>query len=449
MTLLNKFKNEQNRQLQIQAQLAEQSYRAFNGVKQSRENERSGELRKKMNDDLPASSLTKEMIQDYQREQEEEDFYEESHGVKFKYRPSGVKDTLVDLTFKPRETKLLGLSRGARESDLSDEEDTRNKLMMERNKKLEEIEKINETITLFNQQKALTKRAAAIVTLDARILNQKNEKKKVLVKLQKIDEQIANSTSRIKQIEDNLTLNENRVIDTEQKNKQIVQKYEEGFNLANRGRYQVTQDPNETDEEYIKRIQSLELMPFDRTIFEERAATKNILKFQNNLKELVRNEIIIGEIVRNYTSNPEAVFLINSNWKKMLPILLQMVGYDNRKMTADQFVKTIEEVRGILADPKPRINITNITPAGAPTTPAGAPTTPAGAAATPAGAASSASTSGWFPMGGWGGWGSSGSTGTLGSSPSLSATTTIQVKNDSKTIHIYNSTSKNNLYIKI
>ena len=216
------------------------------------------------------------------------------------------------------------------------------------------------------------------------------------------------------------------------------------------------------------------MMPFDRTIFEERAATKNILKFQNNLKELVRNEIIIGEIVRNYTSNPEVVFLINSNWKKMLPILLQMVGYDNRKMTADQFARTIDEVGGILADPKPRINITNITPvgvpavagtttppatparggppttpAGAPTTPAGAPTTPAGAAATPAGAASSASTSGWFPMGGWGGWGSSGSTGTLGSSPSLSATTTIQVKNDSKTIHIYNSTSKNNLYIKI
>ena len=53
MTLFNKFKNEQNRQLQIQAQLAEQSYRAFYGVKQSRENERSGELREKMKDDLP------------------------------------------------------------------------------------------------------------------------------------------------------------------------------------------------------------------------------------------------------------------------------------------------------------------------------------------------------------------------------------------------------------
>ena len=460
MTLLNKFKNEQNRQLQIQSQLAEQSYRAFNGVKQSRENERSGELRKKINDDLPASSLTKDMIQEYQREQEEEDFYEDK-GASYKYRPSGATEDLIDLTFLPAETNLPGLSRGARDYDLVDEEDNRNKLIEERNKKLGEIENINEKITVLQQQKATTKRAAAIVTLNARIAYQEYEKKKALDKLQKIDEKISNSTSRIKQIEDNLKLNENRVIDAEQKNKQIVQNYEEGFNLANRGRYQVKQQPNETDEEYIKRIQSLEMMPFDRTIFEERAATKNILKFQNNLKELVRNEIIIGEIVRYYSGAPEAVFLINSNWKKMLPLLLQMIGYNNKRMTAEQFASTIDEVVSILADPKPRINITNITPPGALTTPAGAPTTPPatparggppstparGAAATPAGAATTASTSGWWPSG-WGGWGSSGTTGTLSSS-TLPSALTIQVKNDPKTIHIYNSATKNNLFIKL
>jgi hypothetical protein len=461
MTLLNKFKNEQNLQLQIQAQLAEQSYRAFNGVKQSRENERSGELRKKINDDLPASSLTKDMIQEYQREQEEEDFYEDK-GAAYKYRPSGATEDLIDLTFLPAETNLPGLSRGARDYDLVDEEDNRNKLIEERNKKLGEIENINEKITVLQQQKATTKRAAAIVTLNTRIAYQEYEKKKALDKLQKIDEKISNSTSRIKQIEDNLKLNENRVIDAEQKNKQIVQNYEEGFNLANRGRYQVKQQPNETDEEYIKRIQSLEMMPFDRTIFEERAATKNILKFQNNLKELVRNEIIIGEIVRYYSGAPEAVFLINSNWKKMLPLLLQMIGYNNKRMTAEQFASTIDEVVSILADPKPRINITNITPPGALTTPAGAPTTPPatparggppstparGAPATPAGpAATTASTSGWWPSG-WGGWGSSGTTGTLSSS-TLPSALTIQVKNDPKTIHIYNSATKNNLFIKL
>jgi hypothetical protein len=179
MTLLNKFKNEQNRQLQIQAQLAEQSYRAFNGVKQSRENERSGELRKKINDDLPASSLTKDMIQEYQREQEEEDFYEDK-GAAYKYRPSGATEDLIDLTFLPAETNLPGLSRGARDYDLVDEEDNRNKLIEERNKKLGEIENINEKITVLQQQKATTKRAAAIVTLNARIAAQENDKKKVV-----------------------------------------------------------------------------------------------------------------------------------------------------------------------------------------------------------------------------------------------------------------------------
>jgi hypothetical protein len=41
-----------------------------------------------------------------------------------------------------------------------------------------------------------------------------------------------------------------------------------------------------------------------------------------------------------------------------------MTGYNNKKMTADQFASTIDEVISILADPKPRINITNTIPAG-------------------------------------------------------------------------------------
>jgi hypothetical protein len=60
----------------------------------------------------------------------------------------------------------------------------------------------------------------------------------------------------------------------------------------------------------------------------------------------------------------------------MIPIILQMTGYNNKKMTVDQFANTIDYVISILVDPQPRINIANITPAGAPTTPAGAPTTP-------------------------------------------------------------------------
>lgn len=467
MSLLNKFKNEQNRQLELQAQLAEQAYRAFNGVRQTRENERSGELRKKLNDDLPESSLTKAMIKDLQDDQEEQDYYEES-GAQFKFKPSRVTEKLIDLTTMPEEKNLAGLSRPARADDLTAEIDKRDKLIKDRNTEVKKIEKIDDEITKLNVYKSKAERATSILSLNVRISYQENEKKKVIDKLKKIDEKISNSTSRIKQIEDNIKLNENRVVDAEAYNKSIVQKYEEGFNLANRNKYQVKQAPNETDQEYISRIKSLEMMPFDRTIFEERAVTKNIAKFKNNLKELLRDEVKIGEIVRYYISNPEVVFLINSNWKKVLPLLLQINGYNNKNLTADQFASTIDEVMTIIVDPKPQINIINTTPGGAPTTPAAAPVspvrggpatparalfaTPAGAAtpagtATPAGSTTTASTSGWWPSG-WGGWGSSGTTGTLSSS-TLPTGMTIQVKNNPKTIHIYNSATKNNLFIKL
>ncbi len=102
----------------------------------------------------------------------------EGNSLKFKYRPSGVKDTLVDLTVKPRETNLAGLSRGARESDLALEEDKRNTLIKERNKKLEEIEKMNKNLTQLNQYKAKATSGVAILVLDGRIAYQENEKKK-------------------------------------------------------------------------------------------------------------------------------------------------------------------------------------------------------------------------------------------------------------------------------
>ena len=42
------------------------------------------------------------------------------------------------------------------------------------------------------------------------------------------------------------------------KNKDITRKYTETFNMANRDRYSVQQDPNEGDQEYINRIKTIE-----------------------------------------------------------------------------------------------------------------------------------------------------------------------------------------------
>ena len=79
----------------------------------------------------------------------------------------------------------------------------------------------------------------------------------------------------------------------------------------NKNRYQVTQDPTETDADFIKRIDSLEKLKFDPTIFKDRAAIEGNKKFMKNLKDITRDEIKISAIVNSFTS-PEEVFLINS-----------------------------------------------------------------------------------------------------------------------------------------
>ena len=63
-----------------------------------------------------------------------------------------------------------------------------------------------------------------------------------------------------------------------------MKEYQDTFNIMNKNRYQVTQDPNETDADFIKRIDLLEKMAFDKNIFKDRAATEGNQKFMKNLK---------------------------------------------------------------------------------------------------------------------------------------------------------------------
>ena len=63
-----------------------------------------------------------------------------------------------------------------------------------------------------------------------------------------------------------------------------MKEHQDTFNIMNKNRYQVTQDPNETDADFIKRIDSLEKMAFDKKKFKDRAATEGNQKFMKNLK---------------------------------------------------------------------------------------------------------------------------------------------------------------------
>ena len=96
-------------------------------------------------------------------------------------------------------------------------------------------------------------------------------------------------------------------------NKATVQKYEETFNILNRNRNSAKQDPNESDQDYINRIKSLESLTLDKDIFKDKVALEGSRKLMTNLRNVLRDEVKISEIAKSF-SKPEDVFIINANW---------------------------------------------------------------------------------------------------------------------------------------
>jgi hypothetical protein len=135
----------------------------------------------------------------------------------------------------------------------------------------------------------------------------------------------------------------------------------------NKNRYQVTQDPTETDADFIKRIDSLEKMAFDPNIFKDRAATEGNKKFMKNLKDITRDEVKISEIVKSFTS-PEEVFLINSNWSYILNRLKSVFGVNNPAISANDYNIQINEQLNEIQSGKTPITVVAPTPGASSTT---------------------------------------------------------------------------------
>ena len=86
MTLLDKIINQSKIQEQLNSQLAEISYRAVNGTRQAPRNFAEGTLNVgTMNFKTPNDRITKDMLMDYQKA-EQENFFTNSAGNKVLYQ---------------------------------------------------------------------------------------------------------------------------------------------------------------------------------------------------------------------------------------------------------------------------------------------------------------------------------------------------------------------------
>ena len=196
---------------------------------------------------------------------------------------------------------------------------------------------INTTLTLdfSNLQAELIQLEKELKTLEGElntIVTDKTTKETEIKKQEQVIEQVKDN------IEDNkvgrqMNLNEN---------KKIVQKYEETFNILNRNRNSVKQDPNESDQDYITRIKSLESLTLDKDIFKDKMALEGSRKLMTNLRNVLRDEVKISEIVKSF--GPQEIFIINTNWKAIQEQLKIKFGINNPNTTVTDYITEMVDV---------------------------------------------------------------------------------------------------------
>ena len=385
---LSDFARLSNKDLQLYKQLNDLSYKSVNGKRQDVRNFREGVVDiGKIHFNQPKDVLTKDMILEFQKEQENQrlktpGYIDPVSGDEFKYNPTGLNDALE--VFTPKDLTLLGTA--ATETDIQNKEQELSKEGLELKKidkeiaknliderkakekimKLEvKLQELQKEIDQLNAKKAGTTDAKEIKIIDGNINKTKAAQTKRQTELtaqqkslQDIKQDfiqldtdasnqqnvIDNLLQELKLISDNIAENKSEEQAVINRNKALVKKYEEEFNIKNSNRSRIQKDIYESDQEFLNRLQTLEAEKFDVNLYKTKAEMDQQEKLHDNLKTIILDESKIWEVIKSL-SNDE-IFNINKYFNIISTRLLKIYGFNNKNVSEtdlkNELIKTLD-----------------------------------------------------------------------------------------------------------
>ena len=356
MSIINKMLDESLRQKVLQSQISDMAYKITNGKKLSNKNFYEGIVNPGTIDivSAPDSKITKDMILDY-RQKEEERTYKNAAGEDVKYQETGLTGDLV--TYKPiyvgDDVDLAGakkdlyaiVSEGKkRSSDAMKLTKEFNKLVLKSREIYEII--LNTPIYNIRAKRSLYREEARLKRDMAELEKQIEEAND---EVQEITKDALAKQEEIKVIEANIKDNEKEEAIVQKKNRDIAKEYGEKFNLLNWQQQQVGQQPNESDDAYIKRLKDLENLKADPTLYKQKAINENVNKLKNNLKQIVKDTGKIDQIVANFRDGDDA-YILNSYWSQISEYL-KKYGFDVNNKDLN-YLKLVDELKAAIQNIK-------------------------------------------------------------------------------------------------
>lgn len=154
----------------------------------------------------------------------------------------------------------------------------------------------------------------------------------------RLEQEVGVDQALLSQTRERISEFESKLSQAKDINKAKVENYRQALELENRGMFRDTQQPGETEEEYLQRLRQVgETEPTVVLDIAERYALKN---FKIKLKELIRDPVKIEQVTNSIDIKDKVKLL--KIWPKIKKSFIERFGYDNFSLSAQDIIGELE-----------------------------------------------------------------------------------------------------------
>ena len=133
-----------------------------------------------------------------------------------------------------------------------------------------------------------------------------------------------------------------RVQNEMKRNEEKVKNYAQELNNLNKGELSTSKNFNETDEEYLQRLQDIAAVPYADARSEAKALSREKEKLRENMKLIIRSNATIDQVVNSlYANEPLLIYELNKYFNGFKEYFIKKFGSNNEKIDFREIIREI------------------------------------------------------------------------------------------------------------
>ena len=177
--------------------------------------------------------------------------------------------------------------------------------------------------------------------------------------LKKFDNQILDKKKEIEDVEVEITTIQQDIRKNDQRksinqaeeqrvkaiNRERVKNYQEQLNQLNSGAFSIIQQENETEQEWLERLNNMGETIFDDERIKLESNLYNVKELRKNLKEIIKDEVIIDDVIRTFNVVENDVYQLNTIFNPYIKNkFIKVYGKFNPRVTEKMVVDFLNDI---------------------------------------------------------------------------------------------------------